>query len=105
VCILNNGNSNTESLAYTSLVGLILEYGAARWDPHREGQISVLDRVKNKAAKSAHHRNYSNDLAQRRKIAHIYADFKVNTREWDWKDTANNRVRQANFLFYMNIFI
>jgi hypothetical protein len=43
--ILKVGNSNTKNLAYMSLVRPILEYGAACWDPHREGQISALDRV------------------------------------------------------------
>ena len=49
--ILKKGNSNTKSLAYMFLVLPILEYGAACWDPCREGQISALDRVKKKAAK------------------------------------------------------
>ena len=49
------GNSNTKSLAYVSLVCPILEYGAACWDPYREGQISALDRVEKKAAKFAPH--------------------------------------------------
>jgi hypothetical protein len=31
--ILEKGNGNTKSLAYTSLVRPILEYGAACWDP------------------------------------------------------------------------
>jgi hypothetical protein len=31
--ILKKGNSNMESLAYTALVRLILDYGAACWDP------------------------------------------------------------------------
>jgi hypothetical protein len=31
--ILKKGNSSTKSLAYTSLVRPILEYGAASWDP------------------------------------------------------------------------
>ena len=55
--ILKRGNSNTERLAYVSLVRPVLEYGAACWDPYREGQISVLDRVQKKAAKFAHHTN------------------------------------------------
>jgi hypothetical protein len=53
-------HSNTKSLAYTSLVRPILEYGAACWDPYREGQINALDRVQKKVAKFAHHRNESN---------------------------------------------
>jgi hypothetical protein len=43
--ILKNGNSNTKSLAYMSLVGPILEYGVTCWDPYREGQMTALDRV------------------------------------------------------------
>jgi hypothetical protein len=43
--ILKKGNSNLKSLAYTSLVHPVLEYGAACWDPYREGQINALDRV------------------------------------------------------------
>jgi len=43
-----------------SLVHPILEYGAACWDPYREGQISALDRVQKKAAKFAHHMNSPN---------------------------------------------
>jgi len=58
--ILKKGNSNIKSLAYMSLVRPILEYGAVCWDPHREGQISALDRVQKKAAKFAHHTNSSN---------------------------------------------
>jgi hypothetical protein len=46
--ILKKGNSNTKSLAYTSSVRPILEYGAACWDPYREGQIHALDRVQKK---------------------------------------------------------
>jgi hypothetical protein len=51
--ILRKGNSNTKSLAYTSLVRPILEYGAACWDPYREGQINASERVQKKAAKFA----------------------------------------------------
>ena len=46
--IIKKGNSNTKSLAYMSFVRPILEYGAACWDPYRERQISVLDRVQRK---------------------------------------------------------
>jgi hypothetical protein len=51
--VLKKGNSNTKSLAYTSLVRPILEYGAACWDPYMEGQINALVRVQKKAAKFA----------------------------------------------------
>jgi hypothetical protein len=57
---LKKGNGNTKSLAYTSLVCPILEYGVGCWDPYRNRQISALDRVQNMAAKFAHHRNDSN---------------------------------------------
>ena len=50
MCVLEKGNRNTKSLAYTSLVCPILEYGSACWDPCREGQINALDRVQKKAA-------------------------------------------------------
>jgi len=58
--ILIKGNSNTKSLAYMSLARPILQYGAACWDPYREGQISALDWVQKKAAKFAHHTSSSN---------------------------------------------
>jgi hypothetical protein len=70
----------------------ILEYGAACWDPYREGQINALERVQKKAAKFAighKHRNGSDweFLAQRRKIARICALFKAYTGERTWKAT------------------
>jgi hypothetical protein len=61
MCILKKGNSNTKSLAYTSPVRPILEYGAACWDPYRKGQINALGQLQRKAAKLAHHRNDSQD--------------------------------------------
>jgi len=57
---LKKGNSNTKILAYTSLVRPILEYGAACWDPYRDGQISAIDRVQKRAAKFAYHTNRPN---------------------------------------------
>jgi hypothetical protein len=56
----------------------ILEYGAACWDPYREGQIHALDMVQKKADKFAYRMSESNweTLAQRRKIARICAFFK-----------------------------
>jgi hypothetical protein len=55
-----------KSVAYMALVHLILKYGAACWDPFREGQINALQA------------NLTNDsnlekLAQCRKTAHICA--------------------------------
>ena len=62
-----------------SLVRLIREYGAACWDPYREGQINALDRVQKKAAKFAHHTNNPNweTLASRRKLSRICTLFKA----------------------------
>ena len=73
--IIKKGNSNTKSLAYTSLVRPILEYGAACWDPYMEVQITVLDRVQKEGAKFAHQTNSSNweTLASRRKLSRICA--------------------------------
>jgi hypothetical protein len=84
--ILKKGNGNT-SLAYTSLVRLILEYGTTCWDPYRKRQINALDRVQNIAAKFEHHRNDSNweTLTQRRKVALICALLKAYARERAWK--------------------
>jgi len=77
--ILKKGNSGTKILADTTLVRPILEYGAARWVPYREGQICALDRVQKKAAKFAYRMTESNweTLSQRRKISRICALFKA----------------------------
>jgi len=85
--IIKKGNSNTKSLAYMSLVRPIPEYGAACWDPYREGHISALDRVQKKATKFAHHKNSPNweTLASRRKLSRICALFKAYSGEWAWK--------------------
>ena len=79
VRILKKFNSNTKSLAYMSLVRPILEYGAACWDPFRDGQTSALDRVQKKAAKFAHHKKSPKweTLASRRKLSRICALFKA----------------------------
>jgi len=74
-----------------SLVRPILEYGAACWDPYREGQISALDRVQKKAAKFAHHMNSSNweTLASCRKLSRICPLFKAYSGERVWKATGD----------------
>jgi 5-methylcytosine-specific restriction endonuclease McrA len=89
--ILKKGNNNTRSLAYTSLVRPILEYGAACWDPYREGQINALDRVQKKATKFANHTNDSlwETLAHRRKVARICSLFKSYCGEGGWKAIEN----------------
>jgi hypothetical protein len=70
-----------------SLIRPILEYGAACWNPYREGQISALDRVQKKADKFVHHTNSPiwEDLASRRKLSRIYALFKACSGERSWK--------------------
>jgi len=71
--LLKNGNRNTKSSAYTSLVRPVLEYGAARWDPRREEPINASDRVQNKAAQFTYRTKKSDweTLAQRRTIARL----------------------------------
>jgi hypothetical protein len=80
--VLKKGNSETKSLAYTSLV-----LPAACWVSYCEGQINALDRTQNKAAKFTHLRNDSNSetLAQSRKIARICALLKACMGERAWK--------------------
>ena len=97
--IVKKGNKNTKSLACMSLVCPILEYGAACWDPYRECQISALDRVRNKAAKFAHHSGGSDweSLAQRRKIARLCALYKAYTGERAWK-AIGDRLQAPSYL-------
>jgi hypothetical protein len=85
--IIKKGKINSKILAYMSLVRPILEYGAACWDPYREGQIIALDSVQKKAAKFAHHTKSSNweNLASRRKISRLCALFKAYSGERAWK--------------------
>jgi hypothetical protein len=87
------------SQAYTSLVRPILEYGAACWDPYREGQINALRWVQQKAAKFAYHMTDSNweTLAQRRKIARICALFKAYIGERAWK-AIGDRLQRSHYL-------
>ena len=70
-----------------SLVRPILEYGAACWDPYREGQISALDRVQKKAAKFEHHKNSPNweILASRRKLSRMCALWGTRVEAYWWQ--------------------
>jgi hypothetical protein len=97
--ILKKGNDNTKSLAYTSLVRPIHEYGAACWHPYRKGQINALYRVKNMTATFAYHRNYSNweTLTRRRKVARICALFKAYMGQRAWK-AIGDRLQRACYL-------
>ena len=74
-----------------SLVRLILEYGAAYWDPYREGQISALDRVQKKVAKFAHHTNSPKweTLALCRKLSRLCVLYKAYSGKRAWKDLGN----------------
>jgi uncharacterized protein YfeS len=98
MCILKRGNSSTKSLAYTTLVCLILEYEGAYLDPYREGQTHVRQGTK-KAAKFAHHTNKSNweTLSRHRKISRICALFKAYSGEQVWKATGD-RLKQPIYL-------
>jgi hypothetical protein len=81
ICKCTKGNSNTLSLAYTSLVHLILKYRAVCWDPNREGQVSGLEWVQKKADKFANRMNVSvlETLTQYSKIPQICTLFKWRT--------------------------
>jgi hypothetical protein len=97
--ILKKGKRNTKRLAYMSLVGPILEYGAACWDPYREGQITALDRVQKKEAEFAHHTNSWNweTLASRRKLSRICTLFKPYSGERAWK-AIGDRLQRPHYL-------
>ena len=93
------GYRNTKSLAYTSLIRPILEYGAACWDPCRECQISAFDRVQNRAANFAHLSRGSDweSLAQRRKIARMCALYKAYTGDRGWM-AIGDRLQASSYL-------
>jgi hypothetical protein len=97
--VLKIGNTNTESLAYTSSVRPVLEYGTACWDPCIEGQINALDRVQKKAVQFINHTKDSDcqTLAQCRTIARSCALFKTYCEERAWK-TTGDRLRSAYYL-------
>jgi len=82
-----------------SLVHPILEYGAACWDPYREGQVIALDRVQKEAAKFAHYTNNPNweTLASRRKLSRICALFKAYSGEPTWKPIGD-RLQRPHYL-------
>ena len=82
-----------------SLLRTILEYGAACWDPYREGQISALDRVQKKAAKFAHQKNSPNweILVSRRQLSRICALFKTYCGERAWKPIGD-RLERPHYL-------
>ena len=91
-----------------SLVRPILVYGAACWDPYREGQITVLDRVQKKAAKFAHHTNSSKweTLASRRKLSRICALFKAYSGERSGRlYVVWQKSNETDFLLTMNFIL
>ena len=71
--VLKKGSRNTKSLAHTSLVRPVLEYGSACWDPFREGEINMLHRVQKEAAQFTNRTKDSDweTLAQRRTTARL----------------------------------
>jgi len=89
--VLKKVNRKTKSLTYTLLVRPVLEYGAACWDPCREGQINALDRVQTKAAQLTYHTKDSDweTLAHCWMIAHLCALFKAYSGEQAWKAMCN----------------
>jgi len=97
--VLKNGNRNKKSLAYTSLVRPILQYGSACWDPRREGQINATDRVLKKAAQFTDHTKDSDweTLAQRRTTASLCPLFKAYSCEGAWK-AIRDRLRRPYYL-------
>jgi hypothetical protein len=97
--VVKKGHQNTKSIAYKSLACLILEYGAACWDPYRECQINAFDCVQNKVAKFAYHMGGLDweSLVQRRKIARMCALFKPYTGEREWKATGD-RLQAPSYL-------
>ena len=97
--ILRKGTSSTKGLAYTTLVRPILEYGAACWDPHREGQKRELDRVQKKAAKFASRTRNSEweTLESRRKIARLGALYKAYCGEPAWEGI-RDRLERPHYL-------
>jgi len=93
------GNNSTKSLAYMTLGRPSLEYGGACWDPYREGQRHVLDRVQKKAAKFAYHTKESKweTLSQRRNISRICVLFKAYSGEREWK-ALGDRLQRPSYL-------
>ena len=77
----------------------ILEYGVVCWDPYREGLVSTLNRVQERAAKFANNVNVSGweTLAQRRLIAQICTLFNAYTGRQAWK-TIRNRLLKPCYL-------
>jgi hypothetical protein len=92
------GNRHIKSLAYVSLVRPILEYGAACWDPSREGHINALDRVQTKAAQFTNHTKDSDmETLDQHRIAHLHALFKAYSGERAWK-AVHNRLQWPYYL-------
>ena len=77
----------------------VLEYGAACWDPCKEGQINALDRVQTKAAQFTNHTKDSDweTLAQRRTIARLCELFKANSGERTGTAT-RDKLRRPHYL-------
>jgi hypothetical protein len=46
--VIKQGKNNTKRLAFTSAVGLVVEYGATSWVSTKEGQMSALNRLQSR---------------------------------------------------------
>jgi len=97
--VLKNGNRNTKSLAYTSLVRPILESRAACWDPCKDGEKNALDQVQTKAAQFTNHTKDSDweTLAERRTTARLCVLFKPYPEVRAWK-AIHDRLRRPYYL-------
>ena len=82
-----------------SLVCLVLDYGAACWDPYRKGHINAIDGVQKRAAKFAYHTNRPNweTLASRRRLSRICALFKAYSGEQAWKAVGDS-IQRPHYL-------
>ena len=80
-----------------ALVRQIHEYGAVCWDPRREGKVSALNRLQNRAAKFANNINEFGweTVAQCRLTARICAIFKTHTGRLAWKAIGNRLLKSC----------
>jgi hypothetical protein len=96
--VLKKGNRNTKSLAYTSLLLPVLEYGAECWDSSRERHINALYRAQTKGDQFSNLLKFSDweNLAKRWMIARLFALFKSYSGERARK-AIRDRSRRSSF--------
>ena len=81
-----------------ALVRPILEYGEVCWDPYREVQVSTLNPVQRRAAKTANKNESGWEiLTQRRLIIRVCALFKAYTGRRAWK-AIDDRLLKPRYL-------